>query len=343
MADPRFFDNRGPFSLGRLAEIGLADLHEAADPALMISDVAPLSTAGQGEVSFLDNPKYVAQFRESRAQACIIAPKFAGKAPEGMALLLSANPYKSYALIAQAFYPRPEFAEGVAQGACVAASASLGQGTHVAAGAWIGEGVEIGPQSYIGPNSVIGDHVKIGSHGWIAAQVSISHALIGDRVSIHPGARIGQDGFGFAPDPAGFVKVPQLGRVIIQDDCDIGANTTIDRGTGPDTVIGEGSWIDNLVQIGHNVKIGRRCIIAALAGLSGSVEVEDFVQIGGQSGFAGHLHVGSGAQIAAQAGVMRDVAPGQRMVGTPAVPAKQFFREVAMISRLADRKRQTDE
>lgn len=343
MADPRFFDNQGPFSLGQLAEIGLADLHEAADPALMISDVAPLSTAGQGEVSFLDNPKYVAQFRESRAQACIIAPKFAGKAPEGMALLLSANPYKSYALIAQAFYPRPEFAEGVAQGACVAASASLGQGTHVAAGAWIGEGVEIGPQSYIGPNSVIGDHVKIGSHGWIAAQVSISHALIGDRVSIHPGARIGQDGFGFAPDPAGFVKVPQLGRVIIQDDCDIGANTTIDRGTGPDTVIGEGSWIDNLVQIGHNVKIGRRCIIAALAGLSGSVEVEDFVQIGGQSGFAGHLRVGSGAQIAAQAGVMRDVAPGQRMVGTPAVPAKQFFREVAMISRLADRKRQTDE
>lgn len=343
MADPRFFDNHGPFRLAELAVTAGGELAEGCDPALPIHDVAPLAEAGEGQLSFLDNRKYVGQFARSQAAACIVAPALQKRAPEGMALILCDNPYKGYALVAQQFYPRHRYESGVDESAYVDPTAKLGEGTHVAFGAVIGAGAEIGARSYIGPNAVIGDQVRIGVDGWIGPQASISHALVGDRVTVHTGARIGQDGFGFAPDPAGFVKVPQLGRVIVQDDCDIGANTTIDRGTGPDTVIGEGTWIDNLVQVGHNVRVGRRCIIAALAGISGSVEIGDYVQIGGQSGFAGHLKVGDGAQIAAQAGVMRDVGPGQRMVGAPAVPAKQFFREVAVVARLANRKGQSDE
>ena len=151
-------------------------------------------------------------------------------------------------------------------------------------------------------------------------------------------ARIGQDGFGFAIDPAGFVKVPQLGRVIIEDSVEIGANTTIDRGAGPDTVIGQGTWIDNLVQIGHNVKIGKGCVIVSQAGISGSTIIDDFVMIGGQAGIAGHLHVGSGAKVAAQSGIMRNIPAGEEQMGYPALPMKQFMRQIATLNRLSKKK-----
>ena len=343
MTDSRYFCNQGPFSLSELAALAGGQLLPGSDPDMMVQDVAPLSQAGRHDISFLDNRKYLGEFEVSLAGACIVTQAMAKHAPADMALIVCAAPYKAYALVAQKFYPRPRYIAGIAPGAVIDATARLGSGVHVASGAIIGAGVEIGSGSYIGPNTVIGDQVRIGSDAWIGPLVSVSCALIGDRVTLHPGVRVGQDGFGFAPDPAGFIKVPQLGRVIIQDDCDIGANTTIDRGAGPDTVIGEGTWIDNLVQVAHNVRIGRRCIIAAQTGISGSTEIGDYVMIGGQAGLAGHLKIGEGAMIAAQSGVMRDVGPRERVAGSPAMPAKQHFREVASLARMAKLKGQADE
>lgn len=338
MADPRFFANRGPFRLGALAERCEARLAPGADPGRLIRDVAPLESAGQDDLSFLDNPKYLSAFATTRAGACLVAPKFAGRAPEGVAVLLSDRPYRSYALAAQAFYPTEQPAPGIHARALVDKKARLGEGVAVAAGAVIEAGAEIGARSAIGPNAVIGRNVRIGADCRIGASVTLSHCEIGDRVTLHPGVRIGQDGFGFAPDPRGHVKVPQLGRVIVGPDCEVGANSTIDRGAGPDTIIGPGCWIDNLVQIGHNVAVGRGCIIVAQAGVAGSSRLGDFVAVGAQGGIAGHLTIGSGAQIAAQSGVMNDVPAGETWCGAPAVPIKQFFRQVASVKRLAEKK-----
>jgi UDP-3-O-[3-hydroxymyristoyl] glucosamine N-acyltransferase len=185
---------------------------------------------------------------------------------------------------------------------------------------------------------VIGQAVRIGDDTAIGANASLSHCDVGERTLIHPGVRIGQRGFGFAIDPAGHVRVPQLGRVIVGDDVEIGANSTVDRGAGPDTVIGDGTMIDNLVQIGHNVRIGKGCIIIAQVGIGGSTVLEDYVVVAAQVGIAGHLRIGSGAQIAAKSGIMRDIAPGAKMAGTPAVPVRQFFRQVAMLENMVRKK-----
>jgi UDP-3-O-[3-hydroxymyristoyl] glucosamine N-acyltransferase len=203
----------------------------------------------------------------------------------------------------------------------------------------IGAGAEVGCGTVIGAGAVIGAHVRIGRDCAIGARASIMHALVGDRVIIHPGCAIGQDGFGFVRGPRGAHKVPQVGRVIIQDDVEIGANSTIDRGAIRDTVIGEGTKIDNLVQIAHNVSIGRHCLLAAQVGISGSSTVEDGVIMGGQAGVADHLTIGAGAMLGAKAGVMRDVPPGTRWGGYPARPGKQWLREVATLERLARQSR----
>lgn len=334
MADSQFFQKSQNFSLSELAEIAGGQLAEGADAGYEISDVAALDKADSSHISFLDNVKYKEQFVHTQAGACIVHPDLAEIAPKTVQLILSKHPYKSYAKVAQAFYPDNKPEGNVSEQAFVHEGAKIGEGCTIEAGAHIADGAVIGDESWIEAGAYIGQSVQVGKNCRIGVNATISHAHIGDYSRIYTGARIGQDGFGFAIDPTGHVKVPQLGRVIIEDHVEIGANTAIDRGAGPDTVIGQGTWIDNLVQIGHNVRIGRGCVIVSQVGISGSTVIEDFVAIGGQAGLAGHLHVGQGVRIAAQSGIMRDIEPGQEVMGYPAVPIKQFMKQVAMLKRL---------
>ena len=335
MADPRFFDRAGPFTLAELARTSGARLWRAADSDKLLHDVAPLETAGADDVSFLENRKYLAAFRASRAGAAFVDPEMAKAAPPAMALLVTEEPYKAYAVAAQAFYPTAPVAPGSAPSAVVDPEATVPEDCEIGPNVVIEARARLGRRCQIGANSVLGAGVIVGDDCRIGANVTVSHALIGARVVLHPGVRIGQAGFGFAPDPAGPVKVPQLGRVVIGDDVDIGANTTIDRGTLGDTEIGAGTVIDNLVQIGHNVKIGRHCILVSQVGISGSTVLEDYVVLGGQVGLSDHLKLGQGARVAAKSGVMRDVEPGIEIAGIPAVPVRQWHRQTAALARLS--------
>ena len=343
MEHPGFFDRAGPFSLRAIGEAADARVPAGADTGVEITDVRPLDAAGEGHVSFLDNPKYLPLFAHTGASACLVAAKFATQAPNGTVCLVSPEPYRSFAKVLALFYPdagTPKAAreQAVDRPSPIHPSARLEQGVVVEPGAVIGKEAEIGRGTTIAAGTVIGYRVRIGRDCFIGPNATVTHALVGNRVIIHAGASIGQDGFGFAMGKAGHLKVPQIGRVIIQDDVEIGANTTVDRGALRDTIIGEGTKIDNLVQIGHNVMIGRHCIIVAQTGISGSSELGDFVALGGQVGVVGHVKIGAGAQIAASSNVRGNVPPGVRWGGTPAKPARLWFRELTVLRRLAERK-----
>jgi UDP-3-O-[3-hydroxymyristoyl] glucosamine N-acyltransferase len=338
MADPRFFRVAGPFTVQEIARRSGAAVAGAGEGQRLLRDVAPLDAAGADHLTFLDNRKYVAAFRATRAGAAFVQSALAAEAPPGLTLLVTEQPYRAYAVAAQAFYPDAPPDPSIAASAVIDPTARLGEGTAVEPHAVIGARVEIGKRCHIGANSVIGPGCVLGDDVRVGANASVSHSFIGSRVRLYPGVRLGQDGFGFAMSPSGFTKVPQLGRVIIEDDVEVGANSTIDRGAGPDTVIGAGTMIDNLVQIGHNVQVGRGCVLIAQSGIAGSTRLGDHVIVAAQGGLTGHLTIGSGARIGAQAGVMRDVAPGESVVGAPAVPVKEFFRQVATLQRLSRKK-----
>ena len=337
MPDTRFFTAVGPFRLGALAEITGAEIHGACNPERLIEDVAPLQSAGPEDISFFDNKAYADAFQKTAAGACVVGLNTKSTNRDDLSLLVVEDPYRGYALIAQAFYPDIDSMEDFSQEDNIHSTAKLGPGVVVAPGAVIGPRVEIGASCRIGANAVIGTAVKLGADCIIGPGASIRYCIAQDRVRVAAGVRIGEDGFGYASSAEGHLKVPQLGRVIIGNDVEIGANSTIDRGSGPDTVIGDGTIIDNLVQIAHNVQIGRNCTLVAQVGISGSAILRDNVVIGGQSGVTGHRTLGAGARIAAKSGVMSDVPAGATYVGAPALPRKEFWRQMAALKRLATR------
>lgn len=344
MDHPGFWAPAGPFALSELASYAGAEIPErfSAEAPKLISSVKALDDASSSDASFFENRKYLTVLQETKAGAVFIAPGWAERLPSGSVPLLSKDPYRSFAKSLELFFPDagyPKVANAATSGAgLIDPSARIEQGAVIEAGAIVGPEAQIGRGTRVAAGAVVGFRVAIGRDCFIGPGASLTHALIGNRVIIHGGARIGQDGFGFAMGPAGHYKVRQTGRVIIQDNVEIGANTTIDRGALKDTVVGEGSKIDNLVQIAHNVVIGRHCVIAAQTGISGSTILEDFVAIGGQCGTVGHIRIGAGAQIGAQSGVHCDVPRGERWAGYPAKPATSWAREVALLRRLVRRK-----
>lgn len=345
MTRPLFFQPARALSIAEIAAMTEAELPSAARSDGLISNIAPLDRAGPGDLVFFDTAAYRDQLRQCEAAACLVAAPLAAEVPERIIPLCARDPYRAFVTVAQALFPqamRPSslFAvSGTADDATVHPSARVEAGVTIDPGAVVGPEADIGGGTLIGANAVIGPRVRIGRDCVIGSGATVTHALIGDRVIVHTGCRIGQDGFGYQGGPRGHDKIPQVGRVIIQDGVEIGAGTTIDRGALRDTMIGEGTKIDNLVQIGHNVSIGRHCIIVAQSGISGSVTLEDWVVLGGQVGIADHLTIGEGAQIGASSGVMNDIPAGARWFGTPAKPAREQFRELSAIRRLAARAR----
>ena len=334
MADSRFFKKEGPFTLAQIVAKAECKLADGVDGNIQVSDIAGVDEAKSGDLTWAFIPAVRDDLSKTKATAVITSDKFAKFVPTGVAVLLSNDPHRSYGLAAQMFYP-VVFEAQISDKANVDPSAQLGAGCRVEAGAFIGKNVELGKNCWIQANATIQDGVKMGDDCIVASNACVSHCIAGNKVYIYPGAMIGQDGFGFAMGILGPTKVPQLGRVIIGNDVEIGANTTVDRGAMGDTVIGDGCRIDNLCQIAHNVKLGSCCVIVAQVGIAGSCEFGDYVVAGGQSGFAGHLKICSMTQIAAQSGVMNNVTePGQILMGSPAVPHMDFMRQNVILKKM---------
>jgi UDP-3-O-[3-hydroxymyristoyl] glucosamine N-acyltransferase len=335
VADPRFFDRAGPFTLAEVAARAGALLDgEGTRP---IEDVAPLAGAGPRHLAFFDDRRFQAALARTQAGAVLVRDGDRASVPATAVALVTTEPYRAYARVAELFYGDHGAPAGVHPAASVDPSARLGADVAVAAGAVIEAGAELGDGCRIGANAVVGRRCILGPGCRIGPGASVVYALVGARTIVHAGARIGQDGFGFALGVE-HGKVPQLGRVLVGDDVEIGANTTIDRGALGDTVVGSGTKIDNLVQIAHNVVVGEHCVIVAQSGISGSTELGHHVVVAAQCGITGHLTIGPGARLAARSAVIGDLDGGADYGGVPAVPAQEWRRQLVATRRLGRRR-----
>lgn len=323
MIDKRFFDFAGPQTLDILGKVCAATLFKG-EAAKVIGDVAPLERAQSGHISFLHNKAYLTQLKQTKASAVLVAKEHAAFVPEGTAVLVASEPLKAFSLVLQTFYKEKVPKAGVHESAIVADSVTLGKNCTIGPGCVLGEGVSIGEGSVLGAHVVVKPGVSIGAHAVIDDNVTLQHAIIGNHVRIKTGARIGQKGFGFfmGKDVKERLTQPQLGRVVIGCHVEVGANTTIDRGSLKDTVVEDHVRIDNLVQIAHNVHVGQGSVIVAQAGIAGSAHLEKGVVVAGQAGISGHLKIGAFARIGGQSGVARSLTPGEEVVGSPAIPRR---------------------
>jgi UDP-3-O-[3-hydroxymyristoyl] glucosamine N-acyltransferase len=344
-----FFARDADFSVAEIAALTGAEPCEGADLSRRVSGIAPVDQATATDLTFVSETKFVAALRSTGAGIILTTERFARHAPEGVSVLCVRKPYDAFVTVARRIYsgalrPASMFGTvGVSPGAMVHPTAQLGAGVTVDPFAVIGPSASIGPGTLIGAHAVIGPNVRIGSDCTIGAKCTVTHSHLGDRVILHPGCDIGQDGFGYLLGAGGHTKVPQVGSVVIHDDVEIGSGTRIDRGGIRDTVIGAGTKIDNLCQIGHNCIVGRHCIIVAQSGLSGSVTLEDFVVLGPRTGIIPHITIGKGAITAARSTIYENVPAGQFWGGFPAKPKKQWLREVVALERLAMQARKKDD
>lgn len=334
MVDPRFYKNNGPFSLKEIADICGAELLDTTKADIKINDIASIYKGGEGEISFFFDKKKKEAAKEIKTTACITSKEFVDLIPSGVVVLTCDNPHDSFSKLNYAMYSEILPAPQICQTAVIAPTAKIGQNCYIGDHVVIGDNVEIGDNCRLEANSVIAEGCKLGNNCRVGACANIMHAIIGNNVYIYGGARIGWDGFGFQTIQGQHKRIPQLGRVIIGNNVEVGANTCIDRGALDDTVIGDGCMIDNLVQIAHNDILGRGCVIVSQVGIAGSCTFGDYVVVGGQAGFAGHINIGSMAQIGAQSGVMRDIEAGTSVMGSPAIGFRDFMKQTATIQKM---------
>ena len=306
------------------------------DGSVAVTSVAPLDRASQSDLSILSNAKYASLMETTHAGVVLVDPEFRTVAGGNAARIIVDKPQEKLVALLPRLYPEQEQRAGVSatarigKGATIGRRVSIGEYAVIGAGATLGEGVVIGPHCVIGDGVAIGD----GSRLWPAVTI-YSGATLGERVFVHAGARIGCDGFGYVFRDGAHQKIPHVGRCIIGDHVEIGANTTIDRGSIDDTVVGSGTKIDNLVHIAHNVRIGEKCLLMAQVGVAGSVTIGDGAILAGQAGISGHLSIGAGARLAAQAGVFGDIPAGETWSGYPARPHRDSLRASAALFKLA--------
>src|ERR1700754_3516255 len=341
MAQPTSSNRPRWATLSDSATLTKARLADASCANQEITGLASLVEAGPMHLTFFENLKYADQLSSTKAGACLISERFASTVPPHVTVLRATHPFREFVKVARELYgealrPQSWFGNtGIAPSAIIDPTAHLEDGVIVDPLALIGPNVEIGAGTVIGAGAVIGAEVRIGRDCNVGAKCAIQNALIGNNVLIHPACSIGQDGYGFIFfGPDGHLKVPQTGRVLIQNNVEVGAGTTIDRGSLRDNVIGEGTKVDNQVQIGHNVTIGRHCLLAAQIGLAGSLTIGDNVALGAKVGINNHLHIGDGAQVTAMSAVKDDIPANGRWGGHFAKPTKQWFREILAVERL---------
>jgi UDP-3-O-[3-hydroxymyristoyl] glucosamine N-acyltransferase len=308
-----------------------------------VRGIAPLDRAHAEELSFLSSPKYASLFAASRAGVVLVTPELVESPGVAKARIIVDRPHDALLALIPKFYLAPRAEPGVHPTAVIGRGARLGANVSIGAYAVIGDGARIDDDVVIDAHAVVGVGVAVGAKSHLYPSVTAySGAVIGQRVIVHAGARVGSDGFGYVFRGGRHEKIPHVGRCIVEDDVEIGANTTIDRGSIDDTVIGAGTKIDNLVHIAHNCRIGRLCLIMAQVGIAGSVRVEDGCIIAGQVGISGHHTIGKGSTLAAQAGVFGDIPPGETWSGYPARPHKEALRAQATLFRLAPLMRQLE-
>lgn len=333
MVDTAFFKNKGPFNLAQICSLSGAVLEDQTAEGLLIENIASMENAGAGEICFFYDRKAKAKAAEMKAAACVTTEDLKAFVPAGVVVLVHADPKVAFLKLNQALYAEYDPQAGVAASAKIHPSAKIGQGCFIGdyvvveENAVVGDNCRLEAGCYIGRSCVLGNNCRIGVGAYV------SYTKMGNNCYIYSGARLGTDGFGFNFINGQHVRIPQVGLLIIGNDVEVGANTCIDRGALGDTVIGDGCRIDNLVQIAHNDKMGRGCVIVSQTGIAGSCTFGDYVVTGGQAGIADHINIGTGAQVAAQSGIMRDIEPGTVVMGSPAVPFKDFMRQVSFLQK----------